>query len=437
MKLKFAICSIVALSVFATPAAVFADTEITGESKGAFYRIVVPDAWNGDLVIWNHGFSLSPVGPVSDLGPLAFPVQLPEGYAVAASSYSQLGWALFNSKKDNEELYKIFKENFGEPNSVIVTGASLGGIVTAQTIERAKKIKNMDGAYPFCGAMGGSRNWDGGFDLRLVYDYACGATAGALPGGATGLPFPGFPTYPLDNTTMALAVHACTGILAPAAFRTPAQAAALDTILSVTTLPENFLLTDMGFATFAMSDLIFDPDKLNGEQGVGNENAVYTDAAVNAGIARVKASKKAANKLRKNFTPTGGKGKGKAGRGKGKGKGKGKGNRFSTKVVSLHTDGDGLVIVENEGNYRDVIPAENLTTAIVDEAGSSHCGFTEAELVAGWESLRAWVAGAPQPSAASIQGTCLGLELLGYATGPCRIDPAYSLGVMDDRIPPR
>ena len=75
-------------------------TELNGNTDGgAFFRIVVPDAWNGGLVIWNHGFSLSPIGPVSDLGPLSG-LQLDEGYAVAASSYQQYGWALFKTKND-------------------------------------------------------------------------------------------------------------------------------------------------------------------------------------------------------------------------------------------------------------------------------------------------------------------------------------------------
>ena len=95
------------------------------------------------------------------------------------------------------------------------------------------------------------------------------------------------------------------------------------------------------------------------------------------------------------------------------------------------------VIVENEGDYRDVVPAANLTTAIVDEAGNTHCGFSEAELVAGWEELRGWAAGGTQPTASDIQATCGFLDFLDLASGPCRIDPAFPLGVMDDRIPPR
>ena len=78
---------------FGVPGDAAANTVLAGDDGQAFYKIVVPDGWNGDLVVWNHGFSLSPVGPVSDLGPLA-PLQLAEGYAVAASSFQMPGWAV-------------------------------------------------------------------------------------------------------------------------------------------------------------------------------------------------------------------------------------------------------------------------------------------------------------------------------------------------------
>ena len=143
-----------------------------------------------------------------------------------------------------------------------------------------------------------------------------------------------------------------------AALRTPAQSERLDTILIETTLPEGFLLTDMGFATFGLSDLVHDPRKLDGEIGAGNQNVNYSDPAIDAGIARVEADDDSAERLRDNYTPHGGVG--------------------PVKIVSIHTDKDGLVIVENEGNYAEVVPPENLTTAIVVEAAPSHCGFTAA-----------------------------------------------------------
>ena len=58
-------------------------------------------------------------------------------------------------------------------------------------------------------------------------------------------------------------------------------------------------------------------------------------------------------------------------------------------------------------------------------------GASPAEVAAGWESLRGWVYGGPQPTVSSILATC---ELFG---GPCRYDPDFVIPNMDDRVPPR
>ena len=396
----------------------YGDTVLEGTTDGgAFFKIVVPTTWNGDLVIWNHGFSLSPVGPVSDLGPLSA-LQLLEGYAVAASSYQQIGWALFHTKNDLQNMVGVFKANFGTPNRVLINGASLGGIVSDQADEKAH-LGNVVGAYPICGVHGGSINWNGAIDLRLLYDLICSNTpAAAIPGGATGLPAPGFPGFPFSNTQLAIAVNACTGVLVPPAFRTPQQSLNLSQLLSLTQLPQNFLLTDMGFALFGMSNLIFDPAKLDGGQGVGNATVNYDDGGpVDQNITRVATNPGAENRLNKNYIADGSIG--------------------SAKVVSLHTDKDGLVIVENENFYASVVSPSNLTTAIAVETTPTHCGFTAAETVAGWESLRAWVGGGPQPTAQDVQNTCQFLVTNSLATGPCRIDPNFVIPPLSNRIRPR
>ena len=158
---------------------------VSGEVKDSFYQFAVPADWNGTLVIWNHGYSFSPPGPNPDLGPLV-DVQLAQGYAVAASSYSQSQWAVFNTRRDNARLVEAFAKQIGKPSSIIMTGASLGGIVTADALERIDEF-DIDGAFAFCGAMGGSRVWDGAHDIRLAYDAVCSDVA-PIPGGATGLP---------------------------------------------------------------------------------------------------------------------------------------------------------------------------------------------------------------------------------------------------------
>jgi hypothetical protein len=392
-----------------------ADEVLDGTTDGgAFFRIVVPDVWNGDLAIWNHGFSLAPIGPVSDLGPLAA-VQLAQGYAVAASSYQQTGWAVFKTKNDAQNMVNVFEANFGTPNNVLLTGASLGGIVSTTIIEKAH-VGNLVGAFTFCGANAGSRNWDAALDLRLIYDAVCAdVPTSFIPGGAEGLPAGSTRTV-TDNV---LSVHECLGQLLPPTFRTPSQVAHMATFLAVTQIPENFINTDIGFyVTLGMADLVHDPAKLDGRVGVTNIGVTYPDPLIDATIERVSPNNGAANRLRKNYTP--------------------KGDVGSVVHVALHTDKDGLVIVENQSEYASVAPASSYSVAVAVESVPTHCGNTAAEIVASWESLRSWVSGGPQPTAASIQGTCQLIDAtMPLFPGPCRIDPAFVIPDMDGRVPPR
>ena len=395
-----------------------AQVERTGQTAGgAYYRIVVPEGWTpaDGLVIYNHGFDLDPPGPRPELGPLV-DVQLAEGYAVAASSYSLNGWALFRTRIDNRELVDVFTSMFGTPDEVFVTGASLGGIVTVQAIESGE-MGNVVGGLSLCGAVAGSRLWDGALDLRLLYDAVCGEVPGAaIPGGAGGLPYPPDPS--LTEVTLLARVVACTGALLPDALRSSDQIERRERLLELTRLPnEEFLLVDLGYATFGLSDLINDPRKLGGASPFTNALVEYGDPEIDASIERVSADPEARRFFLENYTPTGEVG--------------------DAKVVALQTDKDGLVPVENTSEYAAVMPAGRLTVGIVVEEEPSHCGFADTEVLAAWESLREWVEGAPQPSASDLQATCESLAKDGAASGPCRIDPGFVVPDFDDRIRPR
>lgn len=394
----------------ATASFVFAATQIEGQNAGgAFYRIVVPDNWNGDLVIWNHGFSLSEPAPGPDAGPLS-DLHLLEGFAVAASSYRLKGWAVFRTNQDLRELMQTFAAEFGQPERIFIYGASLGGAVTAAALEKGR-VGNVVGALTFCGAVGGSRNWDVALDLRLLYDLVCeGMPGAAIPGGAKGLPKDsGWSERDIVN-----AVNACTGIREPKAERTRQQKKNLRQILDLAQIPKSFLLTDMLFATEGMSDLVHDRKKLRGKLGTGNENVFYDEPFVDSQIERVTPKKGKARKLGRNFTP--------------------KGNVGQAKIVSMHTSKDGLVLVENQSIYAAVVPPQNLTTAIVKEKKASHCVFGPGEILAGWEALRDWVDTGQQPTAFDIQETC---EAIPGLNEICRIDPDFPLPDPDIRMRPR
>ena len=81
--------------------------------------------------------------------------------------------------------------------------------------------------------------------------------------------------------------------------------------------------------------------------------------------------------------------------------------------------------VENQQTLLQLLPADQLTTAIVVEAEASHCGFSMDEGAAAWNQLLAWSAGAAQPDAQDIQESC---QAANSDPDQCRFDVNFQLG---------
>lgn len=418
---------LVLLLIGAAPLAPAATQEASGQfASGAYWRAVAPEGWEpGDgLVVWNHGFDLKPPGPLPDLGVLA-ELQLSQGYAVAATSYSQTGWALFTTLRDQRDLVARFTDHFGKPERIYLTGGSLGGLVSVQGAEAAG-LDNVAGVYSICGALGGSRLWDAALDLRLAYDSVCADVSGAsIRGGAKGLPDRLPPErYTSDNLISVLSfafrdrVNACTGVFDSPEKRSQGQQDRLDRLMGLLDIPnEDFFLINMGYATFGLADLVHDPAKLDGNPGSGNARVNYGDAGLNSAIERYRAAPRHRLRQLASYQPTGELGE--------------------SRMVAIHTSSDGLVPVESLSAYRDKAAPERLATGVVEEINPSHCGFSRAEVVAGWSLLTGWVErDAGQPDAAAMQAECLSLAGSG-ADGPCRYAPDFSVGSLDGKVRPR
>jgi hypothetical protein len=404
---------VLALAAVAVATPADAQQTLTGRTAGgAWYRIDVPEPWNGQLVIWNHGYDLSDPEPEPDLGPLAA-LQRSEGFAVAASTYRDGGWATFKVVKDLRALVAAFRSQVGDPTAVYLTGGSFGGLVSVQAAETGG-VGNVAGVLALCAPLAGSRNWDGALDLRLTYDAVCAEEpAAAIPGGATGLPAGDEPSA----EELVAAIDACTGVSRPRAARTAAQRRRLARLLELTRIDESFLLLNMEFATRGLSDLIHDRRKLRGRQGVGNQGVRYRDPELDADIERVRARRGVARRLARFYTPNGRLG--------------------STPVLALHTDGDDLVVVENLSSYAEVASPEMLVNAVAVERVPTHCGFTPAEIVAGWETLVVWGNNGSRPTVESLQSNCTAFAGLLGLEATCRFDASYEIGNLDDRIAPR
>ncbi len=305
------------------------------DTNGAHFLIAVPANHNNILVLWNHGYTLSPPAKLTagDLGPGQ--LLLPLGFAVAASSYRPDaiglgGWAVADGAEDTENLRQQFVRIFGQPDLTFVVGASEGGLITATVAERFGTDENgnlnYNGSLPLCGPLaGGRRNWYGGFGLRVVYQYYC-----------QNLPRPNEPQCPLffglapDNTItpqeLGARINECTGVLQPPDTRTPQQQQNLTNILGVTKIPESFLLTDMSFATFALQELVL--VRTHGLSPVTNLEVAYSgsddDEALNGGVFRAGSNPDAVAFLSAAYDPTG---------------------NVAMPTLTMHIIGDGLVIV--------------------------------------------------------------------------------------------
>ncbi|MFC1886225.1 hypothetical protein ACFLZM_04135 [Thermodesulfobacteriota bacterium] len=110
-------------------------TAYWGVHKGAGYRIEVPEAWNGGLVLYAHGYAgTGPALSVSNPSIRTFLVE--NGYAWAASSYSTNRYDVKAGVKDTHALGALFNGLVGNPNRTYVMGVSMGGHVAAKIIEQ-------------------------------------------------------------------------------------------------------------------------------------------------------------------------------------------------------------------------------------------------------------------------------------------------------------
>jgi Prolyl oligopeptidase family len=168
--LTLAVAALMALAVVPAQAAPGPVDEI-GAIDGAPFRIEIPSAWNGTLVLFSHGYEVpglpkaNPTNDAPDPGSRTW--LLGHGYALAASGYSQQGWVLQQAFHDQIALLDHFTMNYGKPGRTVAWGESLGGIITAGLVQLFPD--RFAGAAPLCGVLaGGVGVWNESLDAEFA-----------------------------------------------------------------------------------------------------------------------------------------------------------------------------------------------------------------------------------------------------------------------------
>ncbi|MEM9035072.1 MAG: hypothetical protein AAGD18_10810 [Actinomycetota bacterium] len=351
-----------------------------GVWRGAAYRYEIPADWNGDLVMWAHGFR----GDVPELTVDNLPFReyaLSQGYAWAASSYDRNGYDILSGALSTKILASYMGRRVLDhwPDRIYLSGASMGGHVTGYSMERYRWL--YDGALPVCGVMG---------DYEL-FDYFLSFNLGAQQLGTGTSAFPVDPlayvgaTVPAIKAALEFAPDGWPTVLNETG-ETFKQFAELEsggdrpnfdeawffwnTFPDNGTGPGNFLFDlGLGDGTLPNSggqnvvDNSHDVYQLDLDPAVSDEEAAFNDA-----IARVTAHPSA----RKNEAITG---------------------RISDPVLSLHNLGDLFVPFGMQIDYAEDVASWGREHLLVQRAirGSGHCDFTLAEYEQAFADLVTWV----------------------------------------------
>ena len=144
-----------------------------GRLGGAVYQLEMPEKWNGELVLWMHGFEdFRPEAGISAPDIRAYLIA--QGYAWGASSFSSTSWIPGRSTDETAALWDHFAKEHGRPDRTYVIGLSMGG--AAGHIAAERYGNRFDGVLALCGAAGATPGLTDGANQFVAAAYAVGLT---------------------------------------------------------------------------------------------------------------------------------------------------------------------------------------------------------------------------------------------------------------------
>jgi len=336
-----------------------------GKHKDVAYRIDIPVNWNHELVMYYHGYAIDPVKfpTTQPISPMFTPL-LERGFAIAQSAYSQTGWAVEPAFAENEQLRQLFVSKYGKPKQTFVMGMSMGGTLSALTIESKAQIYS--GALSLCGAIGTSDTLlQRDFALRAAFDYYFPDLLGPLA------PVPA--DYEPDARVEAKIQSAFAG--------KPAAAQAL--LRWYGAAERSNLAPIIAFMTYEIKEI----QQRTHASPFDNSELVYVgsgdDAALNDGVRRYRGDAKARTYLAHWYTPTG---------------------KLSRPLLELHDTGDPLVPASDVSEYAMIAQragnGDRFVQKYVNREG--HCVFTPQEIARAFDELIEWTQSGQRPPSGKL-----------------------------------
>lgn len=417
------------------------ETHVGTLGDGSTFLIEVPANWNKTLFLYSHGYVVpGSANPAQDVGdPFTRFFMLSSGYALAGTSYATTGWAIHEALHDQIDVLDKFDRLVGHPKRTIAWGHSLGGIITAGLIQR--NPERFVAALPMCGVLsGGVATWNTALDSEFAFK--------TLLAPGTGLEVVNI-SNPVANLDLAEFVLAQAQATSQGRARIALAGALGDLPGWFTPLSPEPAASD--FAGQEMNQFLWQQQvdfpfvfafraeleaRAQGnvswntgvdyrkqlERSIGRDEvrALYQAAGLDLDAdlrtlnqtARISADPEAVHYLERNIIFDG---------------------EIHIPVLTLHTKGDGLVVVQNESAYKKVVDEagnrELLRRTFVDRAG--HCAFTPAETIAAVQTLinrletGRWhdVDATDLNNAAAALGP--GFNLFGTQQGIVPVPPAY------------
>ena len=373
-----------------------------GKLNGAAYRIEVPENWNGELIMWAHGI----VGPVPQLFADTHPFReflISQGFAWAASSYTKNYYDVRSGVKSTNDLVRFFAKEIAEPSRVFITGASMGGHVTAAAVEQfpnyqcpqgspytrlCERIVNAlgrisggvkySGALPVCGVMGDKETLSFGVNYRLVAEQLAGIP-NQFPSSedylTTTLPFVASQLFILSPQGVPIGLTA-KGLAARDYLRYATGGDRPGFDQSFATNQPTLIAVGLGDGTFdgVVGANVFDNRRLT-YQLDGDASVSAEEAELNDNIVRIRRDRRADPeqflKLERIPTITG---------------------RLTVPMVTVHTTADMLVPFHNQQVYAKRVAARGASDFLVQRAvrDTGHCTFEPAEAVEAFVAMYTW-----------------------------------------------